>query len=392
MSIGGYKFEGRYCSKSGQTDQEWALLMHKTKVAAFMAANARADAGWAYHMDGSPDGVYHCLDSVGNNYCTCFYNESAGTYLGLYTLTYFTGSGTDSGSVKVALDYGILVSSSTYYVGYNAGQFVRVGITEIKYDDALDYVHLGVSRIIPVGNTGASTSNIGSGYSDKTNTNFRYSAPCFGFAIKGDNVIAFIGSHGGSSTLACSAISGNAFSSFARTGDIGRAFIWNFQLINTSTSSNDEDASRSAGTSSLISSCALALDIEGKWFDLPIRIAAVPMAQYYGSVEKYPFQSLMAYKASDSVGHIYGKGVIKIDLVSMQWVTQSGLLPSLYRTFANGNYLCVRGATSSEISFSSLNVNATSSDNSYYVALYCGWDPSNPDITQSSAWTEYTES
>ena len=39
MSLGGYKFTGKYCNRGSLTDTQWVLLMHKTKVAAFMGAN-----------------------------------------------------------------------------------------------------------------------------------------------------------------------------------------------------------------------------------------------------------------------------------------------------------------------------------------------------------------
>ena len=52
MSLGGYKFAGRYCEKGSLTDQQWALLMHKTRLAAFMAANTLSGAGWHFCKNG----------------------------------------------------------------------------------------------------------------------------------------------------------------------------------------------------------------------------------------------------------------------------------------------------------------------------------------------------
>ena len=54
---------------------------------------------------------------------------------------------------------------------------------------------------------------------------------------------------------------------------------------------------------------------------------------------------------------------------------------NLFRPYNNGNYLC----------FAYLYISNQAPYSFCRIALYCGWDPDNPDITQAGAWTEYAD-
>ena len=385
MSLGGYKFAGRFCQKGSLTDQQWALLMHKTKVAAFMAANTLSGAGWDYDMTGSPDGNYHCLDSVGNNYVTVFKRtngENDYTWFAIYTLTYFTGNGASADAVKIRL-ISYYVGTTNYYAGYHACSFYRIGISAIHYDDNLTSFAYSTTGLVPAGNLGTSASNIGSSYyPTKDYTFISSSTVAFGFSVKEDNIFLFQGSGSSfysSSSISCSLASGRAFSSFVNTDDTNGLLAYNIQYL-ANNSNSHENAGRYTGD--LLSPFFFTFSkTNTQFFSL---YNAVPMALYGSNVQEYPFQSLQVYSATDYGWTAFGKGTVKIDLLSTN-MNPTSINP--YTVVANGNYLSVLTG-----SYPLQKLNASSSYyTSAYYTLYVGWDPSNPDITQASAWTEYTD-
>lgn len=392
MSLGGYKFRGYYCQKGSLTDAQWALLMHKTKVAAFMAANTAASAGWDYDMTGSPDGNYHCLDSVGNNYVTVFKRtngENDYTWFAIYTLTKFTWSGTDTGAVKLYIQ----ANYTFMFYGYYACNFYRIGTAQIAYSDSLATAPASMSNVtgcLPVGNPGTSSSDISSSYYPPSNSSTKdMSSVYYGFAVKSDSVVMFQGGSASTSSLCCSVASGHAFSSFVNNGDMNGVFAYNTQVENAS-SNNYENATRNAVTTTMDSKLCVCANKSGginysTWF------SALPLAVYSTSVQEYPFQSLQVFGVDNTAPATSGKGSISIDLMAINFPgANQGLVPSVYSTFANGNYLVVR-CVSGSYYLSSYCYNAVDTVN-WNAALYVGWDPSNPDITQASAWTEFVDS
>jgi hypothetical protein len=394
MSLGGYKFAGKYCEKGSLTDQQWALLMHKTKVAAFMAANALSGAGWDYDMTGSPDGNYHCLDSVGNNYVTVFKRTNGTddyTWFAIYTLTLFTWSGTDSGAIKLY----IYENYYQMYYGYYATNFYRIGTSAISYSDTLDVAPTSRVNIIgpmPVGNVGANSSGISSSYYPPSNTSLKdVTLASFGYAIKGDSIIMLQG-HGSaflSSYLKCSVASGHGFSSFVDSSDSCGAFAYNTQIENNN-SSGYENAERNVNYVYMSSALCAATNHTnvGGAPKYVAKLGAIPLATYSSSPQEYPFQSIMVFGITNDGAKPSGKGALNIDMIAVNFPgANQGIVPSLYSTVANGNYLCVNSVTGTYyFKIKPLN---TSDDISWNAAMYVGWDPSNPDITQASAWTEY---
>lgn len=388
MSLGGYMFEGRFCQKGSLTDVQWYHLLHATRVAAFMAANTRANAGWEYDMTGSSDGNIHCLDAVGNNYVTCFKNTAKGTYFALYTLCKATETGTDTGSVQVANNSGAYTGGSVTYLGVNCSCFYTVSKTHIAYDGKPG---LGTMDIIPVGNTGTGT-HLGSSYTDTSNTYAGITSVKvkFGFAIKGDDIIA-IQSYGTSSANTCiSIISCSGFSSFVNANDTQGIFCLNTQTI-TSASSNDiEFLSRNSNANALKMQLCISQYHNGNFHQLS-QLGCTPLTRYVGNMQEYPFESLYVWGVENSQTNVSGKGTLKVDLIAMNSPgANNGIVPTVYSTVAGGNYLTIRTLDlGNYFLFRTINGNNDSSNN---VAIYCGWDASNPDITQESAWTEYSES
>lgn len=379
MSLGGYKFAGRYCQKGSLTDQQWALLMHKTKVAAFMAANALSGAGWDYDMSGSPDGNYHCLDSVGNNYVTCFKNTAKGAYFAIYTLTCF-GPTADAGTGRIAWTPWVKYTRMGPYASF----FARIGSSHIDYFDGPSATISGVTGICSMGNPGTLSS--GSSYSGsygKEDTYFSASENYYGFAVKDSDVIVISG-YSLATTLCCSILSASAFSSLFNASDTESALLVNLQPCNTT--SIKEYAVRLSNASM---GCSFSLVSRSDGSVTNCNVFLIPIALYSGAVQEYPFQSLTI--CDDVADECYGKGVVKVELFSANMQSgSSSLVPDLMKPFANGNFLCASIASSFD--YKPLNKRTNGIETvTAYTALYVGWDPSNPDITQASAWTEYTD-
>lgn len=390
MSLGGYKFAGRYCQKGSLTDAQWALKMHKTKVAAFMAANTLSGAGWDYDMTGSPDGNYHCLDSEGNNYVTVFKRtngENDYAWFALYTLGKIS-SAVSAGYATVSTYRSYFGSTTNMYIGGGATNFVRIGQHAISYDDSLSQPIDGTSLIFPVGNISFNSSIDNS---STANTLIGQSSAFFGYAVKQSDIVIFSGKD--ISSICISAVSGNAFSSLYNAGDSMACCILNFQAITSTYSSCYESASRFTQNAVLCGPSLIPNDTE---FSPYGRLFAVPQAQFNGLIEQYPFQAIQTTSSYNTATHIYGKGTLKIEFVAYN--SSDNNAKTLFSASANGNYLpvsVVQTAWTSNAVIRSLNTtqftDGYNSLSSGYPALYVGWDPSNPDITQSSSWTEYTD-
>ena len=393
MSLGGYKFAGRYCEKGSMTDAQWALRMHKTKVAAFMAANTLANAGWNYDMTGSPDGNYHCLDAVGNNWVTVFKRtngEDDYTWFAIYTLCKFTWSGTDIGSVKLYLNI-IDVDGTNEYPGYYACNFYRIGTVQISYSDSLAAAPeqlINSTLCVPMGNPGSSHSDISSSYYPSSSSSMiGMSQVYYGFALKNDDIVMFQGT---SASLCCSVASGHAFSSFVNTNDEKGIFAYNTQYLGYYSTNNNESSGRDVNSGNMNSRLCYAFN-GYSGVSSAANLGAIPLAYYGSAVSDYPFQSLSVYGVYNTSTKVSGKGTLKLELLSISFQGAKNLVPSIYSSVANGNFLCVNNMTSATFTTYTLNGNPSNYGFSTYPALYVGWDASNPDITQASAWSLYDE-
>lgn len=409
MSLGGYKFAGRYCEKGSLTLSEWCLRIHKTRVAAFLAANALAGSPWAVYMDGSPDGQYHALTSGTTsypfNFVTCFYCASKGTYFAIYTMPGVNASTAANESYIVA------TLPNTYWDGYNKRYigcynscFYSIGTSPITYDRAYSTFgssQSGVSPVLPVGNIGWNNSS----QLDPAGANsyaLSGTAARFGFALKDDSIVMIqgAGNNGGSSSSLCvSVASGHAFSSFVNSGDTCGAMCHNIQSFasGSTASYNYEVSSRYTNNeNNSMKIPVFMVQRANGFFDYSCEYQCVPLSTYSTAISNYPFQALSVYGVTNSLTGVNGKGTINVDLLAVNFPgSGQGLYTTNFSTMANGNYLTVHHAgsatPSSGLGISCKGFNSDKSASIYDIALYVGWDPSNPDITQASAWSLYDE-
>lgn len=407
MSLGGYKFAGKYCEKGSLTISEWCLRIHKTRVSAFLAANTLAGSPWAVYMDGSPDGQYHALTSGTTsspfNFVTCFYCASKGTYFAIYTMPAVNSSTASNASYIVAtLPNAYWNGSSNRYIGCYNSCFYSIGTSPITYDRAYSTFgssQSGVSPVLPVGNlgyNGSSQLSVAGANSYALNG----IAARFGFALKDDSIVMIqgAGNNGGNSSSLCvSVASGHAFSSFINSGDTYGALCHAIQSFasGTSVSANYEIGGRctnNGGNSMNIP--VFMVQASNGYFSYPCEYQCVPLSIYGTAISDYPFQALSVYGVTNSVTGVNGKGTISVDLLAVNFPgSGQGLYPANFSTMANGNYLTVHhgGSTTpgSGLGISCKGFNSDMPANEYDIALYVGWDPSNPDITQASAWQLY---
>lgn len=387
MSLGGYKFSGKFCQRGSLTDQEWAMVLHKTRVEAFLEANAAANAGWIYDMDGSPDGNLHCLDSMGDNYVTVFKRENSETndttWFAIYTLCSHKKTSVGSGDVARSLVYARWTDSFSGYLGTYACSFFRIGTSQISYnDDLVDITNLVDSTpLIPTGNPGTADNYYDDTAYGHTVCYWNNSTFYYGTAIKDDNIIMFSGENQTASELCCTIAAGHGVSNLIIPNDNHSAVAVNLQRAGTGGTYDEISPRAHQGTECQVT---VAMNDSGKW-EVPVGLFVNQSAAYVNTLSGVPYQSVCVGGIKTNDYGIMGKGTMKIDLLAYNAPSTTSIYPSVYTSYSNGNYLCVT-------TYYSDNMNAMNGAylGSSYGCLFVGWDASNPDITQSSSWSEVT--
>lgn len=400
MSLGGYKFAGKYCEKGSLTDVQWALLMHKTRLAAFMASNALSSAGWSFDQTGGDiafgtyGNVIYSLDSVGNNYVSFMkHGTDNPAYIAIITTCYW---GTTSQSNVGEIDGPWLLKfGADPYIGACNSMYHRLSRVQLTTSNLFSDV-TGASPLIPLGFV-MSTAASYSGMTPSQSYSFpAQSAFYAGYAIKDELAIAF----------AARTVSSQKAIHFSALGVGARTHVI------PSTNTNDIVASSPFGAyfgSSGAVNYGDSIDIDGESNDSyqygatfiidssgGPQVAAIVcpnFAQFVTTVspQVYPFGTI-ALVAKEEQNSIY-KGSVAIDFISSNVcpVKQTDRLG----VYAGGNYLFVgtvnytQSFPATQYAFTTYQTVLGSAPVSGYPALYVGWDPSNPDITQASAWQLY---
>ena len=388
MALGGYKFAGRYCNKGSLSDTEWCLLMHKTRVKAFLDANALSNAGWEVdYTDGEIafENYGNCiyrLDDLGYNFVTTFKNgDSAFFHICTYCKWQTGAASLAQGIIQIAPVRSYPSSSGTLAESRGSSLFCRIGTQRKAPNDTSIF---GMTELVPTGAYGSyadSSISPASTYTAASVSSFYY-----GFAIKGKHIIAFY--TGGVPTAASpvTVFSADAFQTVYNTDETVRYgdILFSFS---TNVSSYGERAGCS-GEQNVQSTNFAYVDgnsnyLGATWMFAPY---ATGVAQ---PTELYPFESVSLSNTEKPSGSYYkcaGRGVFPIDLIAR--MTTSGAAFSRLSTAGNGNYLTVYKSSGANYVYpigQSAQNRFTANEN-----LFVGWDPSNPDIKTAAAWTEYT--
>lgn len=389
MTLGGYKFAGRYCNKGSLSDTEWCLLMHKTRVKAFLDANALSNAGWEVdYTDGEIafENYGNCiyrLDDLGYNFVTTFKNgDNAFFHICTYCKWQTGAASLSDGIIQIAPVRSYPSSAGILAESRGSSLFCRIG-TRRKAPNSTNI--FGMTELVPTGSYGSYAD--GSVSPASTYTAASVSSFYYGFAIKGKHIITIYtsgGVPGANSPVAV--FSADAFQTVYNTdepvryGDILFSYSTGVQTYGERAGCIGDQNTQSTNFPFVDGNYNY---LSATWMFAPF---ATGVAQ---PTELYPFESVSLSNTEKPNGPYYkcaGRGVFPIDLIAR--MTTSGDAFSRLSTAGNGNYLTVYKNSSA----THVCPVGQAAQNRFTVNenLFVGWDPSNPDITQASAWTEYT--
>lgn len=399
MSLGGYKFAGRFCQKGSLTDQQWALLVHKTRLAAFMSSNTLSNAGWSFDQTGgdiafeSYGNVIYSLDSFGRNYVSFVkYGTDSPSYIAIITAFYWGASSSSDGKIDgpwVLAYRGNTKSDSTYLCTGNT-LYHRLSKAQLTISNLFSTM-LNATPLVPCGcGNHLNSSYVGS---NKPNSFKNSSSGYFGYAMKDACVISISGNSIINTKLYYSILSGDAYSSmFGDDSEILLAYcMYGCYFGNDMSNSYGETI---PVTSTDGNAYGVLYSSLGNG-NVHLHTLFIPLDAEYpltANIDKYPFCSVKTLGPLDTRTNSYIRGTVNVDLLCTS-APETQETRAYGSTVANGNLLFISSSSTSsslagyiptyEVEFPG--------PRSCYVSIYVGWDPSNPDITQASAWTEYTD-
>lgn len=394
MSLGGYKFRGYTAQRpGGMSNTDWYLLIHKTRVKAFLDASAAANAGWVIdYTDGQLDfesttGAIYRLDDLGYNYSTTFKRGSSNNeYFAICTFCRWTTGTADTQNGKISILSSLPINSSNSHSDFSSHTlFHRVGSNRIS---PLANVNLaGRTGLIPVGMmSDATVSSTTSTDADSDSYLFsNYNTPHFGYAIKDGHIIS----------ITCTSIAGSKYYSLLSTNAYQSMFnssdnFATFDALNFTSYKQSNPGEVPYDWVSEAIWCRHTYNIDSTWYFVNKSFIPLRTSKYTNSTTVYPFSSVYTISLDDSNNlKCSGIGSVYIDLLATNTVAGGGFATGT--VVANGNYICVSSKT-----FSNANVACTVGLSGKYVTvnnwvenIFVGWDPSNPDLNESSSWPVY---
>lgn len=392
MSLGGYKFSGYKCNRGSLSDTAFCLLMHKTRLKAFVEACAKTESNWhfcktggTYSFEGN-EGVIYDVNNNGYNYVSFFQYGDEDKYLAILTLPNQT-SGYFNDDAKI-YDY----SSRTYPC--NMYYFTCFHCASLSpFDDYQFFLSgntypVSALQLLPVSNLYTTSDGVAdlstewSFYADATRGHTIY----FGYAVKGGKIISFSSTSDlsyrengfinatliGFDAMKLSSQSDtyNIFCAVLRderTGEIGWSDIYvnnngpNRHIITLTGSGNRFNGYNKPSNCMVLNDSHIAVT-DGTGNDIPFSPQTLISGDMY-------YNDITSGLNSDG---ILSKGLIDIDYLASN--IRPGDTMSDCEVVANGNYLLVsRGTTYL-----------------YSPQFYVGWDASNPNIILDASWEEYT--
>lgn len=397
MALGGYKFAGYRCTKpENATDAEWALLIHKTRLKAFMAANTLAGDIWEFDRNSGDvafetygNVIYYADRTDPLNLVSFFKHSTEDKYYAIVSaFNYYLATGTYSGLVRFSWSAGVsayYITSSNYHKLYQKQLFHVVSYDRFDENFLLYSANNYPARslgLVPITNfqtnsAGSSTVTINTANEYGSQSTLR-----FGCALRDKDILTISINGTDLSNHDLFKVSLVGFDSMALSSPNDTANIygivlgtdtysigpnnWGSALTNFSYVQNTlKDNFARYEESGLYS--ALTLTWSGK-------------ALFAGTPQLIPFESVTLKTMGDRLQSpfmnsdgIASKGTFNISLLSENSAAQY-TSTSTMQTYANGNYLLAL---------------RRKANGTYQTNYYVGWDPSNPDITSEDAWAAY---
>lgn len=393
MALGGYKFVGYKYTRPADYDSTVdaqvlaeTLKMHKCKLKAFTESCAASGAEWDFSYSngdyafGTHGNVIYKLDSSGFNLVSFFRYGTDDAYYAIVTLN----------DVSTGTGYSLqLLNQFYYYYGSQKRQsnvtndmscvgLVDLNMTNINVRPTQDRLALASDTSDSV-QTSSGTQCLSKGVPEA-----RY----YGYATKGKCIFSFIYNTLSNFVIKISAIDSLLLSS---PNDTKNIFSWTFGTSKLTSTSSNGLVNHTTGYFQTLKDngvCYETMASYGTNYKINLYIEPTKNAVAYNSVDNIPYESATITTGMESLpanGGINSDGIVtkgstSIDMIAQNVVTPySNINPKV--TYANGNYLNV------------YNYIYTIQDEFFMLNrfYYIGWDPSNPDITQESAWTAYTE-
>jgi hypothetical protein len=252
-----------------------------------------------------------------------------------------------------------------------------------------------MSYLYPAGtsNTSTYTTDITTKIDSTSGLFSNYSPLYIGYAVKGKHIISFIKAN---SHTFISLWSADFYSSVFNDPNPYSSYNYLTFSHSTNTSGSYGEAYVDPTYSNSVSGDNYLLVNQVKFQQ---GFAMNPAATYNPPCQNYPFSAVTSVAwSSESTLPCTGIGVSNIDLIATN--CSNSLTPfSVGQIVANGNYYTARAFVSDNSGTCYVDINGfqkagayyTSSGYKYSLNCFVGWDPSNPDITQANAWTEYTD-
>lgn len=429
MAFGGYKFVGYKVIRNNlavNTYENWCLLVHKARIKAFMESCALSGAQWHFSKTSGAlpfesygnviyrvanangeyhdylsffrygdENLYYMISSLGEYYM----RSSDGTPYILNAAKYCGTGNTSEGSRKykfMSFSSALSLSEFPDTGPFSGGTWPLTALActsqRCDYEDTIS-------------NWGSVNSSNGHDGQLPVSTTIH-----IGVATKGKDIISI----GDTNWNRCCVESGDAFASFCDPDDAYGLLklVLNYsktERVNTATTATrvlhwmnaeclTSNGNRAFNTNYTTSGCS--------------NMTIVPPSGSYINAggQKIPYEgvylsTLGMFTGSINQYNILGKGLIKPELLSVNMfdpATKSSI-PSLKSTVLGGNMLVGCGSNPSAVSSPEsihgrvcgytvpcIANSTTLPANQPGVVAYVGWDPSNPDITNDSNWTEYT--
>ena len=393
MALGGYKFKGyRYNVPSDFDSSDdtqvkaQCLEMFKCRLKAFTESCLASGADWEFsytdgdYSFGSYGDVIYDLDGDGYNHGAFLKYHGREQYMML--MNYQSGDILDN-------FFMIKYSTNTNYYDICTAKS-SIGLLPFTPDNWKD-ANLG-KRLRLRGTYGP--NNMSSSYVPNIRTTV------YGFATKGCDVVEINSISSG--TYRFKVMSPDGFATLCSPGDVAPVFdyagygtrTYNISTYNYILHLNYYPIQILRSDGSKFPYTLLEAEYLDNHGNYPA-IFSQPEAYYRSSIDHVPYASPLITQLTygeDITNYcinndgIMSKGYVKPELMAINSIRPYSQMVNLNlcKPYANGNYILA------EIFYTSNSNNAPTSNRSYHDgAIYVGWDPSNPDITQAASWENY---
>lgn len=417
MSLGGYLFSGFKCVKpSGATNAQWALLIHQTRVKAFMEASNFAGAGWDFdeftqeEIDDSVAGLNGHIHPAAGRQNVVFDITSDGSDLDLVSFfkktnnnstKYYMIASLFSYTTNSSYQNLLTLSSGSFEMGYYGGlNEVKIGgkhlFHAVSYDRfTLDCLISGVgtypqraTSLSPITSWQRSSYASVGPTENSTYFNNATSGIYIGYALRDDNIISFI------SDRIVADVNLRLYSHTALIGFGGLSLSSSDDESNVYAlclHDNGSELYSSGWPSGYLPITTYQETLKNDSTRYPVynlnsevALSYPSKAFFNGTPTVYPYESVTlttfgARTGSPSLNSdgITSKGTFNIELLATNG-TYNYQTMQIWKSYAGGNYLCV-----------AMNTVSSSTPLGPQACYYVGWDESNPVLTEESSWTLY---